>query len=187
MRKSLKTFAIFLVNFSLIALSSCKVTEYVTEKEIEYVTELKEVEKTVTDTVYWEREVKESQEIEGNTFLPCPKDSTERGGYGSFKSGENYYKWKFDKNMNGYFIEMYLAKTKSVKDSIHEKKEIKEKEVEKKETIKEKETEKQIHTEKLSLNFWQKLWTNIYKFLFIIVLILWIFGVTPRFILKKIF
>lgn len=41
MRKSLKIFAIFLVNFSLNALSSCKVTEYVTEKEIEYVTELK--------------------------------------------------------------------------------------------------------------------------------------------------
>jgi len=176
-----------LLIFILLFLTSCKVTEYVVEKEIEYVTDSIAYEKTVTDTVYWEREVKESQEIEGNTFLPCPKDSTESGGYGSFKSGENYYKWIFDKNMNGYFIEMYLTKTKSVKDSIHEKKEIKEKEVEKKETIKEKEVEKQIHTEKITLNFWQKLWTNIYKFLFIIVLILWILGITPRFILKKIF
>lgn len=168
-------------------LASCKVTEYVTVKEKEYITDSIAYEKTVTDTVFREREVREIQEIEGNTFLPCPKDSTESGGYGSFKSGENYYKWKFDKNMNGYFIEMYLAKTKSVKDSIHEKKETKEVEKEINETIKEKEKETKVEREKLSLNFWQKLWTNIYKFLFYVVLILWILGITPRFILKKIF
>src|SRR5690606_29589706 len=162
-----------------------KTTEYVTVKEKEYITDSIAYEKTVTDTVYWQREVKESQEIEGNTFLPCPKDSTESGGYGSFKSGENYYKWKFDRSQNGYLIEWYVAKTENIKDSNHHKKEEKEKEVEKKETIKEKETEKQIQTEKITLNVWQKLWTNIYKFLCIIVLVLWFLGITPRFILKK--
>lgn len=177
----------FLLISTLIFLASCKVTEYVVEKEIEYITEYEEVEKTVTDTVFIQREVKESQEIDANTFLLCPKDSTETVGFGEFKSGDNYYKWKFDQNLNGYLIEMYLAKTKSVKDSVSQKKEVKESIKEKKETVKEKETDKQIHTEKITLNFWQKLWTNIYKFLFIIVLILWILGVTPRFILKKIF
>lgn len=178
---------IFIFISILILFASCKVTEYVVKKEIEYVTDSIAYEKTITDTVFIQREVRESQEIEGNNFLPCPKDSTETGGFGTLKSGENYYKWRFDRNQNGYLIEMYLAKTKSVKDSVSQKKEVKESIKEKKETVKEKETEKQIHTEKITLNFWQKLWTNIYKFLFIIVLILWILGVTPRFILKKIF
>lgn len=168
-------------------LASCKVTEYVTVKEKEYITDSIAYEKTVTDTVFREREVREIQEIEGNTFLPCPKDSTETGGFGTLKSGENYYKWRFDRNQNGYLIELYLAKTKEERDSTHHKQEIKEKEVEKKETIKEKETEKQINTEKINLNFWQKLWTNIYKFLFLIVLILWILGITPRYLINKIF
>lgn len=168
-------------------LASCKVTEYVTVKEKEYITDSIAYEKTVTDTVYWEREVKESQEIEGNTFLPCPSDSTETGGFGEFKSGNNYYKWKYNSKFHGYDIEFFLAKSREVKDSIHEKREEKEKDVQYVEVIKEVEVEKQIHTEKITLNFWQKLWGNIYKFLFIVVLILWILGVTPRFILKKIF
>jgi|GEM_PF-3671806 len=177
----------FLLISTLIFLASCKVTEYVTVKEKEYITDSIAYEKTVTDTVFIQREVKESQEIDANTFLPCPKDSTEVGGFGTFKSGDNYYKWKYNSKFHGYDIEFFLAKSREVKDSIHEKKEEKEKDVQYVEVIKEVEVEKQIHTEKITLNFWQKLWGNIYKFLFLVVLVLWIFGITPKFILKKIF
>src|SRR5690625_6404069 len=79
----------FLLISTLIFLASCKVTEYVTVKEKEYITDSIAYEKTVTDTVFIQREVKESQEIDANTFLPCPKDSTEVGGFGTFKSGDN--------------------------------------------------------------------------------------------------
>lgn len=159
-------------------LSSCKTTEYVTK--IEKVHDTIHIEKTVTDTIIQEKEVEKIREIKSNVFLPCPKDG-DKGSSGRNESGENYTEWQYDEDKGGYNIELYCAEQINQKDSIIQKltKEIDTYKSKSKETI----SDKEKVTEKSS--WWNEFFKNVWKVLFFIILMLWLFGITPKWILKK--
>ena len=158
--------------------SSCKTTEYVYKEKKIYDTI--QIEKTVTDTIIQEKEVEKIREIKSNVFLPCPKEG-EKGNSGKNQSGDNYSSWQYDEEKGGYNIELYCAEQVNKKDSIIRKltKEIDVYKSHTKETISE--TEKVTEKSK----WWQSLFKNIWKALFFTVLLLWLFGITPKWILKK--
>src|SRR5690606_15625972 len=159
--------------------TSCKTTEYVTK--IEKVHDTIHIEKTVTDTIIQEKEIEKIREIKSNVFLPCPKDG-EKGSSGRNESGDNYADWQYDEDKGGYNVELYCAEQINKKDSIIRK--LKEelkflviKKIENKE-YKEKEVTQKTY-------WWQRLAKEIWKVLFFTVLLLWLFGITPKWILKK--
>ena len=179
MRKVFKTFATLgLIMFFLVALFSCKTIEYVVKEKTIYDTI--KIEKTVTDTIIQEKVIEKTKEIKSNVFLPCPPEG-EKGSFGRNQSGDNYTEWKYDDEKGGYNIELYCAEQINKKDSIIRKltKEIDAYKSSSKETI----SEKEKVTDKYS--WWDEFFKNVWKALFFTVLLLWLFGITPKWVLKK--
>lgn len=160
--------------------TSCKTTEYIYEEKTIYDTI--QIEKTITDTIIQEKEIDKIRDIKTKVFLPCPKGG-DKGGKGRNESGDNYTEWEYDEDKGGYNVELYCAEQINQKDSIIRKltKEIGTYKSSSKETI----SEKEKVTEKSS--WWQSLFKNVWKVLFFTVLLLWLFGITPKWILKRLF
>ena len=159
-------------------LSSCKTTEYVYKEKKIYDTI--QIEKTITDTIVQEKQIDKIREIKSNVFLPCPKDG-EKGSSGRNDSGDNYTKWEYDDEKGGYNVELYCSEQINKKDSIIRK--LKEEVDSYKSHTKETISEKEKVTQKT--DWWQSLFKNVWKVLFFTVLLLWLFGITPKWILKK--
>jgi hypothetical protein len=169
---------IILIGIFVYCLFSCKTTQTITKIEKQFDTI--RIEKTLTDTVFQEKTIEKTREIKSNVFLPCPKEG-EKGSKGESKSGDNHSKWEYDKEQGGYNIELYCAEQINQKDSIIKKLTI---EIDTyKSKVSEKETDTKIITEKS--HWWQSFLKNIWKVLFFTVAILWVFGITPKFIIKK--
>lgn len=168
---------IFIFISILILFASCKTTEYIYEEKTIYDTI--QIEKTITDTIIQEKEIEKIRDIKTKVFLPCPPDG-DKGGKGRNESGDNYTEWEYDEDKGGYNVELYCAEQINQKDSIIRRltKEIDTYKSHTKETI----SEKEKVTEKSS--WWQSFFKNIWKVLFFTVLLLWLFGITPKFILK---
>lgn len=182
--KCLKYIVIWVV--AILFISSCKTTEYIVEKEIEYI--------EVRDTVRIESELKEKEthktdteitrETKSDLFLPCPEEG-EKGSEGVSSSGKNYSKHHYDEDRGGYVVELYCAEQINVKDSINKSLEIQLKEYKNREL--EHKNELFESSEKNKKSFWQHLLNGVYSYLFYILLALWLFGITPKFIFKKLF
>lgn len=181
-----KSTLILSISVILFLIHSCKTTEYITRVETEYI--------TVRDTVRIESEVieKETQKTEkeitretkSDLFLPCP-ESDEKGSEGMNSSGDNYSKWKYNEERGGYDVELYCAAQISVKDSINYSLEMKLKEYRSRESEREKESIENVKTVKENSGLWAKIMKGIWKVLFFVILVLWLFGITPKFIFKK--
>src|SRR5690554_5177120 len=98
---------------SILLLSSCKTTEYITkvEKQIDTVT----VKEHITDTIIREKTIEITKPIKNNVFLPCPDDK-KKPTSGESSSGNSNSKWEYDEEKGGYNIELYCAEQISVKD-----------------------------------------------------------------------
>lgn len=154
----------------LFVISSCKTTEYVVREKI--VNDTVIIDKTVTDTIYKETEKIITKDVEINTFLPCNDNESD----GNSRSGDNEVSWHYDSIRKGYNIRLYCAEQISKRDSINRTLREKLKHYESS-TTKEVEETKVVKENK---NFFDKLFSNIYKLLFFILLPLWVLGISPK-------
>lgn len=154
----------------IVLISSCKTTEYVVKEKI--VNDTVIIDKTVTDTIYRETEKIITKDVEINTFLPCDESESD----GSSRSGDNEVSWHYDSIRKGYNIRLYCAEQISKMDSINRTLIEKLKHYESS-TTKETEETKVVKENK---NFFDKLFPNIYKLLFFILLPLWGLGLSPK-------
>lgn len=181
MRKVLKiTVIAAILMLALISIFSCKTTEYITK--VEKQTDTIEVEKIIIDSTSHKSTKEITKPTKSDLFLPCPETENESGSSGKNESGENYAKWQYDKEKGGYNVELYCAEQISIFDSINKKLSIENSLLKIHSSIKISEKA----TIKENSNWWQSVLKNIWKVLFFTVLLLWIFGITPKFILKKI-
>lgn len=161
---------IVLILILIVLISSCKTTEYVVKEKI--VNDTVIIDKTVTDTIYRETEKIITKDVEINTFLPCDESDNE----GNSKSGDNEVSWHYDSIRKGYNIRLYCAEQISRRDSINRTLREKLKHYESS-TTKEVEETKVVKENK---NFFNQLFSNIYKLLFFILLPLWVLGISPK-------
>lgn len=154
----------------LFIIASCKTTEYVVREKI--INDTVIIDKSVTDTIYRETEKIITKDVEINTFLPCDESDNE----GNSKSGDNEVSWIYDSIRKGYNIRLYCAEQISKRDSINRT--LREK-LNHYESITTKEVE-ETKVVKESRNFFDKLFSNIYKILFFILLPLWGLGLSPK-------
>lgn len=154
----------------LFIISSCKTTEYVVKEKI--INDTVIIDKTVTDTIYKETEKIITKDVEINTFLPCDDNESD----GSSRSGDNEVSWHYDSIRKGYNIRLYCAEQISKRDSINRTLREKLKHYESS-TTKETEETKVVKENK---NFFDQIFSNIYKLLFFILLPLWVLGISPK-------
>ena len=154
----------------LFVISSCKTTEYVVKEKV--INDTVIIDKTVTDTIYRETEKIITKDVEINTFLPCDESDNE----GNSRSGDNEVSWIYDSIRKGYNIRLYCAEQISKRDSINRTLREKLKHYQSSTT---KEVE-EVKVVKENKNFFDKLFHNIYKLLFFILLPLWVLGISPK-------
>lgn len=172
--------SLILLFISIVFFWSCKTTEYITrtEKQIDTI----QIEKTIVDTLYQEKEIIKTKEIKSNIFLPCPDDN-QKTISGKTGSGDSSAQWSYDSIKGGYNIELYCAEQISIRDSINRQLKV-ENNMLKTSQI---ENATEIYTVTEKSNFWQSVLKHIWKISFFIVLIFWLFGITPKYIFKTIY
>lgn len=154
----------------IVLISSCKTTEYIVKEKV--INDTIIIDKTVTDTIYREKEKIITKDVEINTFLPCDDNESD----GSSRSGHNEVSWIYDSIRKGYNIRLYCAEQISKRDSINRTLREKLKHYESSTT---KEVE-EVKVVKENKNFFDQLFLNIYKLLFFILLPLWVLGISPK-------
>lgn len=169
----------YIILLALIFLSSCKTTEYITK--IETKIDTVKIEKTIVDTVFHEKKIEVTKEVKANVFLPCPDDD-KKGISGESKSGDNHAKWEYDSERKGYNVELYCAEQINRLDSINRRLTIENNAYKSSMST----TDSKKETVKENTSFWAKVMKEIWKVLFFVILALWLFGITPKFILKKV-
>ncbi|MFA7448741.1 MAG: hypothetical protein WCY77_09915 [Weeksellaceae bacterium] len=122
-----------------------------------------------------------TKEVKSNVFLPCP-DKDQKGISGENKSGDNHAKWEYDEEKGGYNVELYCAEQINRLDSINRVLTIENNAYKSSLST----TDSKKETVKDDTSLWTKIMKEIWKVLFFIVLVLWLFGITPMFILKKV-
>lgn len=166
--------------FATLLLANCKTTEYITKVETKVDTV--KIERLTVDTLFIERKTVLTKEVKSNVFLPCPDDDAKPSSEGRNQSGDNYTDWRWDEEKGGYNVELYCAQQINRLDSINQILTIENRDYKSSMSISE--FEKLTIEENLSL--WAKIMKGIWKVLFFVILVLWLFGITPRFILKKV-
>lgn len=166
----------YIIILALIFFSSCKTTEYITKVETKVDTV--RIEKSIIDTVFHERKIEITKPIHTKVFLPC--DETK--GSGGSKSGDSSANWTYDAEKGGYNVELYCAEQINRLDSINRVLTIENNAY--KSSISTTDSKKE--TVKENTSFWAKIMKEIWKVLFFVILVLWLFGITPKYILKKV-
>lgn len=165
---------------SLLILSCNSQRRIITETE--YIHDTVHIEKVVTEIQFKDKVVKITEPTITTQFLPCPDDVNFVPIDLSTKQNNNTTTAIFDPTKKGWIISSYCDSIVNIYEKEFYLKDTKIDSLMKTQRIVNTDSKETI----IKKNFFQNLISDIYLILLIFVTILWIFGVTPKYILKMV-